>query len=283
MPRHAPCTCHSQISVTGTGSRRVSAIARPPQRECRSLSGTDGRHACCFQQSEPCQTLVQGVGSILAGASARPTSTMKPVQTEPVPAESGSARAPDGPARAQRGRRGAPARGGARHAAHLGPALRHRALRAHPGPAPPLLARGRRPAGADAARPGPRRLAGRRGAVRHRRPLAEPRRRAAAGPPAADRRSGRRPRIAGDRAARSGLGGVALRLPGAGRRAHGLARAALELDPSPVRALLDESVAAVGVERDLGRRRPPGAHGDRRALGGTPAPGWRSSTCSASA
>jgi hypothetical protein len=44
------------------------------------------------------------------------------------------------------------------------------------------------------------------------------------------------------------VGGVALRLPGAGRRAHGLARAALMLDPLPVRALLTESLAAVGVD-----------------------------------
>jgi MerR family transcriptional regulator, light-induced transcriptional regulator len=43
-------------------------------------------------------------------------------------------------------------------------------------------------------------------------------------------------------------GGAALSLPGAGRRAHGLARAALMLDPVPVRALLAESVAAIGIE-----------------------------------
>ena len=44
------------------------------------------------------------------------------------------------------------------------------------------------------------------------------------------------------------VGGVALRLPGAGRRAHGLARAALMLDPLPVRALMAESLATAGVE-----------------------------------
>ena len=44
------------------------------------------------------------------------------------------------------------------------------------------------------------------------------------------------------------VGGVALRLPGAGRRAHGLARAALMLDPLPVRALLTESLATIGVD-----------------------------------
>jgi transposase-like protein len=43
-------------------------------------------------------------------------------------------------------------------------------------------------------------------------------------------------------------GGAALSLPGAGSRAHGLARAALMLDPGPVRASLTESVAAIGVE-----------------------------------
>lgn len=44
------------------------------------------------------------------------------------------------------------------------------------------------------------------------------------------------------------LGGMVLRLPGCGRRAHGLARAAMMLDPVPVRGLLTESVATVGVE-----------------------------------
>jgi MerR family transcriptional regulator, light-induced transcriptional regulator len=44
------------------------------------------------------------------------------------------------------------------------------------------------------------------------------------------------------------VGGVALRLSGAGRRAHGLARAALMLDPVPVHRLLAESVADLGVE-----------------------------------
>ena len=44
------------------------------------------------------------------------------------------------------------------------------------------------------------------------------------------------------------LGGVALRLTGGGRRAQGLARAATMLDPVSVRALLDESVATVGIE-----------------------------------
>jgi MerR family transcriptional regulator, light-induced transcriptional regulator len=47
---------------------------------------------------------------------------------------------------------------------------------------------------------------------------------------------------------RARAGGAALSLPGAGGRAHGLARAALMLDPAPVRASLIESVAAVGVE-----------------------------------
>jgi MerR family transcriptional regulator, light-induced transcriptional regulator len=47
---------------------------------------------------------------------------------------------------------------------------------------------------------------------------------------------------------RARAGGAALSLPGAGGRAHGLARAALMLDPAPVRASLIESVAAVGIE-----------------------------------
>ena len=47
---------------------------------------------------------------------------------------------------------------------------------------------------------------------------------------------------------RARTGGAALSLPGAGGRAHGLARAALMLDPAPVRASLIESVAAVGIE-----------------------------------
>ena len=47
---------------------------------------------------------------------------------------------------------------------------------------------------------------------------------------------------------RARAGGAALSLPGAGGRAHGLARAALMLDPAPVRASLTESVAAIGVE-----------------------------------
>jgi DNA-binding transcriptional MerR regulator len=47
---------------------------------------------------------------------------------------------------------------------------------------------------------------------------------------------------------RARAGGAALSLPGAGGRAHGLARAALMLDPAPMRASLTESVAAIGVE-----------------------------------
>jgi hypothetical protein len=47
---------------------------------------------------------------------------------------------------------------------------------------------------------------------------------------------------------RARAGGAALSLPGAGGRAHGLARAALMLDPAPVRASLIESVAAIGIE-----------------------------------
>jgi MerR family transcriptional regulator, light-induced transcriptional regulator len=47
---------------------------------------------------------------------------------------------------------------------------------------------------------------------------------------------------------RARAGRAALSLPGAGGRAHGLARAALMLDPAPVRASLIESVAAVGIE-----------------------------------
>jgi MerR family transcriptional regulator, light-induced transcriptional regulator len=48
---------------------------------------------------------------------------------------------------------------------------------------------------------------------------------------------------------RARAGGAALSLPNAGGRAHGLARAALMLDPAPVRASLTEAVAAIGVER----------------------------------
>jgi MerR family transcriptional regulator, light-induced transcriptional regulator len=49
-------------------------------------------------------------------------------------------------------------------------------------------------------------------------------------------------------AGRARAGGAALSLPGAGGRAHGLARAALMLDPAQVRASLTESVAAIGIE-----------------------------------
>jgi MerR family transcriptional regulator, light-induced transcriptional regulator len=44
-------------------------------------------------------------------------------------------------------------------------------------------------------------------------------------------------------------GRPALRLPGAGRRARGLGRAALALDSALVRELLTESIAAVGLQR----------------------------------
>jgi MerR family transcriptional regulator, light-induced transcriptional regulator len=43
------------------------------------------------------------------------------------------------------------------------------------------------------------------------------------------------------------VGGRVLRLPGAGRRARGLGRAALSMDPAAVRRLLGESLAADGV------------------------------------
>ncbi|WP_308283074.1 MerR family transcriptional regulator [Pseudonocardia nigra] len=48
--------------------------------------------------------------------------------------------------------------------------------------------------------------------------------------------------------ARIRVGGNVLRLPGAGRRATGLGRAALALDASAVRGLLADAVAALGVE-----------------------------------
>jgi DNA-binding transcriptional MerR regulator len=51
------------------------------------------------------------------------------------------------------------------------------------------------------------------------------------------------------RAAGAGLGRPTLRLPGAGRRARGLGRAALALDSDLVRGLLTESIAAVGLQR----------------------------------
>ena len=47
----------------------------------------------------------------------------------------------------------------------------------------------------------------------------------------------------------AGLGRPTLRLPGAGRRARGLSRAALALDSDLVRELLTESIAAVGLQR----------------------------------
>jgi hypothetical protein len=52
----------------------------------------------------------------------------------------------------------------------------------------------------------------------------------------------------GEVGARVRVGGRVLRLPGAGRRARGLGRAALALDAGAVRSLLGESVAAVGVQ-----------------------------------
>jgi DNA-binding transcriptional MerR regulator len=47
----------------------------------------------------------------------------------------------------------------------------------------------------------------------------------------------------------AGLGRPRLRMPGAGRRARGLGRAALALDSDLVRELLTESIAAVGLQR----------------------------------
>ncbi len=52
----------------------------------------------------------------------------------------------------------------------------------------------------------------------------------------------------GEVAARVRVGGQVLRLPGAGRHARGLGRAALALDAVAARALLAESVATSGVE-----------------------------------
>ncbi|MBW0115444.1 MerR family transcriptional regulator [Pseudonocardia abyssalis] len=52
----------------------------------------------------------------------------------------------------------------------------------------------------------------------------------------------------GRAATRVRVGGRALRLPGAGRRARGLGRAALALDAAAIRKLLEESIAADGVE-----------------------------------
>jgi hypothetical protein len=66
-----------------------------------------------------------------------------------------------------------------------------------------------------------------------------------------DLRSDAEPREAawtGDDQVRARSGGTALRLPGAGRRARGLGRAALALDTHTVRALLTESIAATGLQ-----------------------------------
>jgi MerR family transcriptional regulator, light-induced transcriptional regulator len=52
----------------------------------------------------------------------------------------------------------------------------------------------------------------------------------------------------GEVAARVRVGGQMLRLPGAGRRARGLGRAALALDAAAARTLLVESIADVGVQ-----------------------------------
>lgn len=52
----------------------------------------------------------------------------------------------------------------------------------------------------------------------------------------------------GELGARVRAGGRALRLPGAGRRARGLGRAALALDAGAVRTLLGESIGTVGLE-----------------------------------
>ena len=172
---------------------------------------------------------------------------------------------------AERGRRGAPARRRSGHAAHLGPPLRHRAHRAHPRPAPTLLARRHRPARlmqhalvrgaspADAARFATTAPAAGRGST--------PR----AGRPDELTRPGPQ------RAA------AALRLPGAGRARTGW--------PAP-RCAGSRS----GARTCWPRPSPPSASRPTwddvvrpvlaaigRALGSTPAPGWRSSTCSASA
>jgi transposase-like protein len=59
-----------------------------------------------------------------------------------------------------------------------------------------------------------------------------------------------RPAVARPAVARPAVpGGRGLALPGAGRQARGLARAALALDPAAVHAVLGESLAAVGVVR----------------------------------
>ncbi|MBN9098375.1 MAG: MerR family transcriptional regulator [Pseudonocardia sp.] len=52
----------------------------------------------------------------------------------------------------------------------------------------------------------------------------------------------------GEVAARVRVGGQVLRLPGVGKRARGLGRAALALDAAAARAVLTESIAATGVE-----------------------------------
>ena len=53
----------------------------------------------------------------------------------------------------------------------------------------------------------------------------------------------------GRAATRVRVGGRALRLPGAGRAARGMGRAALALDATAIRRLLEESIAADGVEQ----------------------------------
>lgn len=52
----------------------------------------------------------------------------------------------------------------------------------------------------------------------------------------------------GEIGARVRVGGRVLRLPGAGRRARGLGRAALALDAGAARAVLDESISVAGVQ-----------------------------------
>ena len=167
----------------------------------------------------------------------------------------------------RRGRGRPPARHRSGDPAHLGPAVRHRAHRAHaPGTAPALLRRRPGPPGADAARPAARGHAGRGGALRHaprprcrRRPITRrpPRPGQTRGPDRARRRPADGARDRARRQARTSTrpaGAVRGRrccgCPVPDRGARGLGRAALALDSTAVRDLVAER-----VDRGRGRGR----------------------------
>ena len=81
MPRQAPCTCHSQISVTGIGSRRVSAIS-DLLGSCSSLRST----STARPMIEPCQSLFKEDYGRFGWRRTRRQHD-EPVQTESRPAE----------------------------------------------------------------------------------------------------------------------------------------------------------------------------------------------------